>query len=31
MILRKIRRDGKLVIPLDYEKEFEKAILTFKF
>jgi len=30
-ILRKIRREGKFVIPQDYEENFEKAVLTFKF
>ena len=30
-ILKKIRREGKLVIPPDYEKKFELAMLTFKF
>ena len=31
VILKKIRREGKLLIPFDYEKTFEKAFLTFKF
>jgi exonuclease-1 len=30
-ILKKIRREGKLIIPPDYEKNFELALLTFKF
>ena len=30
-ILKRIRRDGKYLIPKDYEKQFEKAFLTFKF
>lgn len=30
-ILRKIRREGKYMIPLDYEESFLKALLTFKF
>lgn len=30
-ILKKVRREGKFIIPLDYEKNFEKAFLTFKF
>lgn len=30
-IMKKIRREGKLLIPADYEKNFEKAFLTFKF
>ena len=30
-ILKKIRREGKLLIPYDYEQTFEKALLTFKF
>ena len=30
-IVKKIRREGKLLIPQDYEKNFEKAFLTFKF
>jgi len=30
-ILKKVRREGKLLIPQDYEKTFEKALLTFKF
>ena len=30
-IMRKLRREGKFLIPMDYEKNFEKAILTFKF
>ncbi len=30
-ILRKIRREGKLIIPQNYEQDFEKAFLTFKF
>ena len=30
-ILKKIRREGKLIIPQDYEKNFELAMLTFKF
>jgi exonuclease-1 len=30
-IVKKIRREGKLLIPPDYEKNFEKAFLTFKF
>ena len=31
VILKKVRREGKLSIPNDYEKTFEKAFLTFKF
>jgi len=30
-ILKKIRREGKLLVPADYERNFEKALLTFKF
>jgi len=30
-ILKKIRREGKHLIPKDYEQTFEKALLTFKF
>lgn len=30
-ILKKIRREGKLLVPMDYERMFEKALLTFKF
>lgn len=30
-ILKKIRREGKQLIPKDYEQTFEKALLTFKF
>jgi exonuclease-1 len=30
-IVKKIRREGKHVIPPCYESEFEKALLTFKF
>ena len=30
-ILKKIRRDGKQLVPMTYEKDFEKALLTFKF
>ena len=30
-ILKKIRREGKQLIPKDYELTFEKALLTFKF
>lgn len=30
-ILKRVRREGKLLIPFDYEKTFEKAFLTFKF
>lgn len=30
-ILKKIRREGKQVVPKDYEINFEKALLTFKF
>ena len=30
-ILRKIRREGKHIIPLDYERSFEMAMMTFKF
>ena len=30
-IIRKLRREGKFLIPLDYEKSFERAMLTFKF
>jgi 5'-3' exonuclease len=30
-LLRKIRREGKHLIPLAYEETFEKALLTFKF
>ena len=30
-IMKKIRREGKLLIPPDYEQNFERAFLTFKF
>ena len=30
-ILKKIRREGKHLIPKEYELTFEKALLTFKF
>jgi exonuclease-1 len=30
-ILLRIRREGKYLIPHDYEKSFEQALLTFKF
>lgn len=30
-ILRKIRREGKHIVPLDYEASFVRALLTFKF
>ncbi len=30
-ILKKLRREGKQIIPKDYEQTFEKALLTFKF
>jgi len=30
-VLRKIRREGKHLIPASYETTFEKALLTFKF
>lgn len=30
-ILKKVRREGKFIIPQEYEKTFEKALLTFKF
>jgi len=30
-VFKKIRREGKFCIPKDYEKTFEKALLTFKF
>ena len=30
-ILKKIRLDGKLTVPRDYEANFTKALLTFKF
>lgn len=30
-ILKHIRREGKFLIPKDYEKGFEQAMLTFKF
>lgn len=30
-ILKIVRREGKLLIPADYERTFEKALLTFKF
>ena len=30
-IIRKIRREGKLLIPKDYEENYQKALLTFKF
>lgn len=31
LILRRIRREGKYMVPVDYEANFEKALLTFKF
>lgn len=30
-VLRKIRREGKYLIPLDYEQSFMRALLCFKF
>jgi exonuclease 1 len=30
-ILKVIRREGKFLVPQDYEKTYEKALLTFKF
>lgn len=30
-ILKSIRREGKYIVPADYERHFEKALLTFKF
>lgn len=30
-ILKFIRREGKLLVPADYERTYEKALLTFKF
>jgi len=30
-ILKFIRREGKFIVPQDYETTFEKALLTFKF
>ena len=30
-IVKKIRREGKHLVPETYEKDFEKALLTFKF
>lgn len=30
-LFRRIRREGKFLIPSTYEKTFEKALLTFKF
>jgi len=30
-ILKKIRREGKFLVPMDYERNFERAMLTFKF
>ena len=30
-LFRRIRREGKFLIPQSYEKTFEKALLTFKF
>lgn len=30
-LIKKIRREGKHLIPLNYEHTFEKALLTFKF
>ena len=30
-ILKVIRREGRLMVPNDYEKTYEKAFLTFKF
>ncbi len=30
-ILKMVRREGRLTVPQDYEKTFEKALLTFKF
>ena len=30
-LFRRIRREGKHLIPMTYEKTFEKALLTFKF
>lgn len=31
VILRKIRREGKYLIPVDYEQSFLRALLCFKF
>ena len=31
IILKMIRREGRLCVPPDYEKTYEKALLTFKF
>lgn len=31
LILKKIRREGKFLIPQEYEKVYETALLTFKF
>ena len=30
-ILKMVRREGRLTVPSDYEKTYEKALLTFKF
>ena len=30
-VLRKIRREGKYLIPIDYEQAFLRALLCFKF
>ena len=30
-ILKMVRREGRLIVPMDYETTFEKALLTFKF
>ena len=30
-ILKMVRREGRLLVPADYEKTYEKAFLTFKF
>ena len=30
-ILKRVRREGRHLIPADYELTFEKAFLTFKF
>ena len=30
-ILKMVRREGRLSVPVDYEKTYEKALLTFKF
>jgi exonuclease-1 len=30
-IFKKIRREGKFIVPRDYERDFVKALVTFKF